>query len=109
MFKLLCLTELCCPDLVPQQLSWLVHYAKQVIRSGTLQGTGLFPSALLYSQLAGEPAWCSLHSGSKLLNQLGRPLTVPARYLRPVQLRRPLTVPVWILQTKQGCAFHVER
>ncbi|KZV29125.1 hypothetical protein F511_42532 [Dorcoceras hygrometricum] len=31
-------------------------------------------------------------SGSKLPNQLGRPHTVPARYLRPVQLRRPLTV-----------------
>ncbi|KZV55051.1 hypothetical protein F511_11819 [Dorcoceras hygrometricum] len=35
-------------------------------------------------------------SGSKLPNQLGRPLTVLARYLRPVQLRRPLTVLAWI-------------
>ncbi|KZV50989.1 protein phsophatase-2a [Dorcoceras hygrometricum] len=48
-------------------------------------------------------------SGSKLLYQLGRPLTVPARYLRPVHLRRPLTVPVWIsscqLQSKQAAHF----
>ncbi|KZV55558.1 heat shock protein 83-like [Dorcoceras hygrometricum] len=48
-------------------------------------------------------------SGSKLMYQLGRPLTVPARYLRPVQFRRPVTVPVWIslclLQTKK--AAHV--
>ncbi|KZV20907.1 hypothetical protein F511_14921 [Dorcoceras hygrometricum] len=35
-------------------------------------------------------------SRSKLLNQLEHPLTVPDRYLRPIQLRRPLTVPVWI-------------
>ncbi|KZV19324.1 hypothetical protein F511_20499 [Dorcoceras hygrometricum] len=45
----------------------------------------------LVNQL-GVPCTC----GSKLLYQLGRPLTVPARYLRPVKLRRPLTVPVWI-------------
>ncbi|KZV47533.1 hypothetical protein F511_33273 [Dorcoceras hygrometricum] len=54
------------------------------------------PNLNQYGAQTGEPAWCSLHSGSKLLNQIGRPLTVPARYLRPVQLRRPLTVPVWI-------------
>ncbi|KZV53011.1 hypothetical protein F511_32499 [Dorcoceras hygrometricum] len=49
-------------------------------------------------------------SGSKLLYQLGRPLTVTARYLRPVQLRRPLTVLILIssrlLQSKQ--AAHVK-
>ncbi|KZV16505.1 protein SUPPRESSOR OF npr1-1, CONSTITUTIVE 1-like [Dorcoceras hygrometricum] len=49
-------------------------------------------------------------SGSKQPNQFGRPLTVPARYLRPVQLRRPFTVLAWIssrlLQSKQ--AAHVK-
>ncbi|KZV17625.1 hypothetical protein F511_16981 [Dorcoceras hygrometricum] len=46
-------------------------------------------------------------SGSKVPNQLGRPFTVPARYLQPVHLRRPLTVLAWIssrlLQSKEHC------
>ncbi|KZV18354.1 hypothetical protein F511_10723 [Dorcoceras hygrometricum] len=59
---------------------------------------------------AGEPAWLPCTSGSKLLYQLGRPLTVSARYLRPVQLRHPLTVPVLDIITSTPvlsiCACH---
>ncbi|KZV18358.1 hypothetical protein F511_26338 [Dorcoceras hygrometricum] len=64
----------------------------------------LLTSALLAKLLVNQLGVPCI-SGSKLLYQLGSPLTVPARYLRPVQLRRPLTVPVWIslrlLQSKQ--------
>ncbi|KZV50366.1 Retinol dehydrogenase [Dorcoceras hygrometricum] len=83
----------------------LTHFFTASLNSRMLVNVGACEIDSLVNQL-GVP--CT--SGSKLLYQLGRPRTVPARYLRPVQLRRPLIVSIWIssrlLQSKQ--AAHVK-